>query len=239
MSTLVYGGNDLSGLCTAQVVGRSLNSVGVEAMRVAGRAGAVSVDSWVPPEDVRVRLMLDPGYDPGTLGLSDARHRLRSWLGQPGGGRLVLPDDPELEYRDAFLVDAGDWTQLFEDGECVVTFTLLDPVAWGLKRYERGESFAVGGTWHTWPSFSLMASAGGAVEVHDAGSGRFVRVERSFLGGESVVINCDNESVTIDGADARVAVTLQSDFFAVGPGSVALRFEGCSCHETFFVERWL
>lgn len=63
--------------------------------------------------------------------------------------RVRLPDEPELEYRDAVCTDAGSWSSLFEDGEGEVVFTLLDPVAYGRERTETGAAFEVGGSWPT------------------------------------------------------------------------------------------
>lgn len=239
MRSIRYNGNDLSDVCSAQVVGRSISHMDVDAMRVVGRPGALPVDSSLPPEDVRVRLMMDPGFRPGTNGLADLRHLLRSRLLSPGGGELVLPDEPELAYRDAFLTGAGDWSQLFEDGECEVTFTLLDPVAWGLRRVERTASFEVGGTWHTWPEFALVAAAGNDVTVSCASLGMSIALEDTFVGGETVVIDCADESVLVNDTDARDLVTLGSDFFALEPGQCTLTFTGCTYFETRFVERWL
>ena len=65
------------------------------------------------------------------------RAKVRRWLSWPGGGNLILPDDPEVEYRDVILVGAADWSSLFEDGECQLTFTLFDPIGWGAERVER------------------------------------------------------------------------------------------------------
>lgn len=48
MSSVTYAGVDLSDVCSAQVVGRSVNKLAVESMRVAGRPGAVPVSSWMP-----------------------------------------------------------------------------------------------------------------------------------------------------------------------------------------------
>lgn len=39
MSSVVYAGVDLADVCSVQVVGRSVNELAVEAMRVAGRQG--------------------------------------------------------------------------------------------------------------------------------------------------------------------------------------------------------
>lgn len=192
-----------------------------------------------PPEDVRVRLFLDPRFDPGVAGLSHARHVLRSWLGQPGGSTLVLPDDPELVYRDAFLVEAGEWSQLFEDGQCDVTFTLFDPVAYGRERIEHTEAFEVGDTRETLPTLSLVADAGSSVVVACVALGKSITIEHAFTGGEAVVIDCGAETVEVDGIDCSDEVTLGSDFFALKVGPCTLAFTGCSSFETRFTERWL
>lgn len=206
-------------------------------MVVPGRAGALLVSGRIPPRLVRVRLFMDAGYKPGTNGLADIRHRVYSALCSTAGGTLRLPDEPEFEYRDAVCTDAGAWSSLFEDGLGEVVFTLLDPVTYGRARSETGTAFEVGGSWPTWPTFELVASAGSAVQVGCGSS--FARVEHAFSGGEAVRIGCEGEGVTVDGIDARVEVTLASDFFSLSPGRCELSFSGCSAHVTAFHERWL
>lgn len=237
MRSIVYNGLDFSEFCSAEVVERAALPIVASTMAVPGRAGALLVSGRIPPRMVRVRLFMDAGYKPGTNGLADIRHRVYSALAFTDGGTLRLPDEPELEYRDAVCTDAGAWSSLFEDGHGGVDFTLLDPVAYGMARREMGASFDVGGTWPTWPTFELVASAGSAVQVGCAG--KVVRVEHAFTGGEAVVIGCEDEGVTIGGIDARVDVALSSDFFSLAPGDCALAFSGCSSHATSFRERWL
>lgn len=238
MRSIVYAGNDFSRYCSAQVIGRGVHALAADSLAVPGRAGALPLPAHVPPEDVRVKLMLDCGYAPGSVELSRIRHELRRWLCQPGCSTLVLPDDPELEYHDALLTDAESWTDLFECGECEVTFTLFDPVAYGMERAERTLLFEVGGTWPTLPVVEMTATVGSSVQVSNVTASRSVLVERTFEGGEAVVIDCAAEAVTIDGADSRNKVALGSDFFALDPGACELAFSGCSAHTVRFRERW-
>ena len=237
MRSIVYNGIDLSEWCSAEVVEKVALPVVPETMVVPGRAGALLVSGRISPRLVRVRLFMDAGFRPGTNGLADIRHRVYSALCSTAGGTLRLPDEPELEYRDALCTDAGSWSTLFEDGEGEVLFTLLDPVAYGRARSESGTSFEVGGSWPTWPAFELVASAGSAVQV---GCGNaIVRVEHAFSGGEVVRIDCESEGVTVDGVDTRADVTLASDFFRLELGDVELVFTGCATHAVTFRERWL
>ena len=239
MRSIVYGGRDFSEVCSAEVVRRGMHSVWAESLGVPGRAGALPLPGHVPPEDVVVKLMLDAGFRPGALELSAMRHRLRSWLCRPGCAELVLPDDPELTYRDAMVTDSDGWSTLFETGSCEVTFTLFDPVAYGLYRVEHSSRFDIDGTWSTLPVLVLEAARGSSILVSHPSSGRAVRIDREFLGGERVVVDCAEERVTVDGVDARADVALASDFPALEPGECILSFSNVTDVEVRFWERWL
>ena len=237
MRSIVYNGIDFSAFCTAEVVEKVALQVIPTTMAVPGRAGAMVVSGRVPPRIVRVRLFMDAGFKADANRMADLRHRVYSALCSTAGGTLRLPDEPELEYRDVICTDAGVWTSLFEDGHGDVGFTLLNPVAYGMARREAGTTFEVGGSWPTWPTFELVASAGSAVQV--ACGGKAVRIEHAFSGGEAVVIDCEREDVTVDGVDSRADVTLSSDFFPLSPGNATLTFTGCVSRATSFRERWL
>ncbi len=238
MRSIVYAGNDFSEICSAEVIERAANPIIAEVMAVPGRAGALLVSGYIPPVDVRVRLFMDMGYNPGFSGMAQMRGKVRRWLSWPGGGSLILPDDPEVEYRDAMLVGASDWSNLFEAGECTLTFTLFDPIGWGAERVERTSRFEVGGDWPTLPEFRVVASAGSYLQVSLPSAGKGIRVEYDFAGGEAVVIDCQGETVLINDADARDCVALASDFFALEPGDAIVSTVGCTYVETRFSERW-
>lgn len=237
MRSIVYNGTDFSGFCAAEVVEKAALPMIPTTMVIPGRAGAMVVSGRVPPKIVRVRLFMDAGFKADVNRMADLRHKVYSALCSTDGGTLRLPDEPELEYRDAVCTDAGAWSSLFEDGHGEVAFTLFDPVAYGLERVEHAASFEVGGSWPTWPAFSLVASTGSAVQVSHGG--KHVRIEHAFAGGETVVIDCETEGVTIGGVDARADVALSSDFFALSPGKCDLLVTGCGSFEVSFRERWL
>ena len=81
------------------------------------------------------------------------------------------------------------------------------------------------------------------VAAGDRGVGQSVALgakqqRQAFSGGEVVVIDCEAESVKVDGVDSRNKVALGSDFFALGPGACELAFAGCSAFQVNFRERW-
>ena len=151
---------------------------------------------------------------------------------------MILPDGTEVEYVDVRLVGAGDWSDLFEAERCKLTFTLFDPIGYGMERVERTSSFNVGGTWPTLPEIRLVAAAESSLSVTAPAIERGIRLDYEFSGGEAVVIDCAGETVEIDGADARDTVALASDFFALDPGDVLLLVSGCTYVECRFTERW-
>lgn len=243
--SIKFGGHDFSSFSTAEVVLPAAHGIVVDAAEVPGRAGAVLLSARIPPKTLRVRLFLDLSDDEDAEGLSAVRHEAASWLAPDAGSDLELPGEPGFVYRDVVCTDAGAWDDLFEDGSCVLVFTAFDPVAWGQERETSAAagstelSLLVGGTYRTWPTFVIEASAGDGVVVEDVGTGACVEVERAFLGGEEVVVDCAAGRAWVDDEAADADVTLDSDFFWLGPGSHELSFTGCADFTANFTERWL
>lgn len=243
--SIKFGGHDFSSFSTAEVVLPAAHGIVVDAAEVPGRAGAVLLSARIPPKALRVRLFLDLADDEDAEGLSAVRHEAASWLAPDAGSDLELPGEPGLVYRDAVCTDAGTWGDLFEDGSCELVFTAFDPVAWGHEREASAAagiaelSLLVGGTYRTWPTFVMEESAGGGVVVEDVGAGARVEVERAFLGGEEVIVDCAAGRAWVDGEAADTDVTLDSDFFWLEPGSHELSFTGCADFTANFTERWL
>ena len=238
MSSIAYCGRDFSPYVQAELIDPGAHVVAPRSLAVPGRAGAALLGGEVEPRVLAVRLFWDGGLGLDEAGRAGVRHRLRSWLLAPAGGELVVPGDPEVTYRDTVCTGCDGWSSLFEDGSCEVEFTCFDPIAYG-RRVETAETpVAVGGTWRTWPTVRLVAVAGGSVSVGDGGTGRSVRVERAFSAGDVVELDFLAETARVNGADASADVVLDSDFFALEPGTRPLRFSGCSAHVVSFYERW-
>lgn len=94
MRSIVYAGNDFSEICSAEVIERAANPIIAEAMAVPGRAGALLVSGYIPPVDVRVRLFMGMGYNPGFSGMAQMRGKVRRWLSWPGAVAWFCPTTP-------------------------------------------------------------------------------------------------------------------------------------------------
>ena len=236
MSSFAYNGHDFGEYVSAELAEPPAHAVRATTAEAPGRPGLVLLSGDVAPLELRLRVFMDVRA-PGGRTPAEARRDLRAWLLAPAGAALAVPGEPGLEWRCALCAGVGTWSSLFSDGTAEIAFECLDPIAYGEAREDAATELDVGGTWPTWPTFELVASAGSAVQVGN--DGEFVRIERVFSGGEMVRIDCEHEGVTIDGVDSRAEVTLTSDFFSLAPGNVTLAYSGCSSHVTAFNERWL
>lgn len=237
MSEFIFNGHDFGELADARVLDGAGHPVSVTAQAVPGRAGAMLLADTVMPKRMIVRIWLKPEYRQGSLDAADVRRRIASWLYAKGGGELCLPEDGGLTYRDVVCTACGEWSSVKPDAWCDVELTAYDPIAYGAQREYDGAAFAVGGTWWTAPVIELVTEECDAVAV--AYGGCSVQVAGPFEEGQLVVIDCGNETVTIDGEAADECVALGSDFFKLVPGAVTIMFVGAESHTVRFTERWL
>ena len=175
------------------------------------------------PVDARVRLFMDMGHNPGFTGMARILGTLRRWLSWPGGGNLILPDDPEIEYRDAILVGASDWSELFEAGECTLTFTLFDPIGWSARRALRWAA-----TGRRCRSFVWREPQDPTCRSRFPRWQGGIRLDHDFTGGETVVIDYQGETLPINDVGTRDCVALASDFFALELGDCIASTSNCT-----------
>ena len=239
MRSITYCGVDFAAWCSAEVVEACGHAVEPRTVAVPGKPGAVLLGGEVPPKVLRVRLFWDSLLGLDAAVRAKARHEVYAALLAVGGGELVVPGDPETTYRDAVCTACGSWSSLFADGSAEVEFTCYDPIGYGSQLATESAAFEVGGTWPTWPVVSVVAAAGSSVEVADGESGAYVLVEKSFAGGEKVVVDFQAETCLVDGADASACVSIASEFFSLVPGARKLVFSGCGSHSVSWFERWV
>lgn len=65
--------------------------------------------------------------------------------------------------------------RLFEDGLMDVSFTCLDPIAYGRETPSSEATFEVGGTAPTWPVIEVTALGSAPIEIMD-GNGLFISI---------------------------------------------------------------
>lgn len=172
-------------------------------------------------------------------GLARFRRKLRGIFYTAAPAKLILPDDPEVYYM-ASVADATDLDNLWDTGSCTITFRCFDPVAFGDHKTQTLTSglntIEVGGTWKTYPSFTLRAS-GNNVKIENVDTGDYVQVGATTSSGATVTIDMDGEGVVRVNTNLS-AVVLGSVFFTLSPGTNTIRLTNAT-GAAEWDERWL
>lgn len=237
MNDLVYRGVTVPH-CAAELMAPAPPLVEPLALSVPGRGGMHLLGTALEPLQIRVRLRLDAGIALDAAARARIRREIAAVLCADGPGELIPPSADGLSYAPCTLTAASGWDDLFEAGSMDVTFTCLDPVAYGREASATAASFDVGGTAPTWPVIELTASSAARIVVSEA-SGLDVEVTGGVAAGARVRIDVLAETVTVDGVDAAAWVALGSRFEPLPPGRRTIAFAGCSTHTVNWRERWL
>ena len=127
----------------------------------------------------------------------------------------------------------------------VVSFRLLEAAAYGdtvTKTVPSGGSltFTVDGTYPTKPTITANAARDGSSQVWGLrlDNGDFLHVATGSESARDVVLDCENRTLTVQGAVALP--TLDSDWFELAPGTHTLTMDkGTGAATVTYKERWL
>jgi phage-related protein len=238
VSSVTFCGRELSPYVSAEVEWPAAHTLVAETARVPGRPGLALLSADVEPLELRVRLHLDAPEALTSAERAEVRRTVRAWLLADGGGTLVVPGEPGLEWHDVVCAGSTGWPTPLADASATVTFLCLDPIAYGAERSSADDAFEVGGSWPTRPVVEMTATAGSGASVACAATGERVELARTLSAGDLVRVDCAAQTVAVNGVDATADVTLGSDFPSLAPGRAALSFSGCSSHLVLWRERW-
>ena len=236
MSGLAYCGTGAPEWCSCEVLEPAAHELSPRAVEVPGLPGAKLSGSEIPPREVTVRLWPDLGPDADPREIEAAKRELRRWLLAPGGGALSLPEG--IEYRDAVVTEAGAWPS--RSGYADVTFTCFDPIGYGAEVTSAGGAFNLGGNWPSLPTVRGKSDGAGYVSVTYCGANApGVGVRYGFAEGDDAFLDFEGKLVTVNGKDCSAFVDLESDWFAIGPGTARLEVSGLSDWTATCRERWV
>ena len=166
------------------------------------------------------------------------------WLDVDEPKWLVMDDQPGISYK---AIPSGDMPiDSFTNADSVmVNFRLLEAAAYGdtvTKTVPSGGSltFTVDGTYPTKPTITANAARDGSSQVWGLklDNGAFLHVATGSASARDVVLNCENRTLTIQGAVALP--TLDSDWFELAPGTHTLVMDkGTGAATVTYKERWL
>lgn len=157
---------------------------------------------------------------------------------------LVLPEVPDLSYK-AIPQNAVQESRYIDGDTVIVSFQLVEAAAYGdtvTKTVPSGGSitFTVDGTYPTKPTITANAARDGSSQVWGLklDNGAFLHVATGSASARDVVLDCENRTLTVQGAVALP--TLDSDWFELAPGTHTLVMDkGTGAATVTYKERWL
>lgn len=208
---IVFDGNDLSPYILVTDVSRQvMPKRRITQTQVPGMDGALVSGVELDPVEITVkgcilrRTMED---------VSRARRDLAKALSSKVPAPLFLPDEAGT-YLMALYEGGAEPSALMQTPEVELAFLCADPVAYGQTRWQQVSGTAyveAGGTYPAAPVVTVKPPAGGYWQITDVDTGEYVRVDASFTGSQTVVMDFASGRCTINGADHRVDIS--SDFF--------------------------
>lgn len=98
------------------------------------------------------------------------------------------------------------------------------------------------GTAETFPKITATFNqAAEDITITNLTTGKFAKVERSFVPGDVLVIDCDKGWVEVNGEDERRSFPIEADFFplVVGENKIAVSPTNAAVVDVEWTERWL
>ncbi len=168
-----------------------------------------------------------------------------AWLNVREAKELIFSDEPELRYM-ARPTGPVDMEQIASIG--IVKMSFLVPSGYAEAVTATTVTGASGNYTGTLPAptiITLTAAAGDSLTVTQdqySAPKPFIRLlDQEFVGGETVIIDTEKRLVTVNGADARPGVDIDSDFenFALLPGAFSVGAEGGAVESIVYRERYI
>lgn len=232
---MIFGGIDLTPyLLVTKVTRPIVPKVRLDETEVPGMDGTHVRATGLEPVEIAV----DCNIVGGSLDeVAEARAVLASALS--GGEKALVLDDAPERYMLASYMGGAEQGRNAHMPNLTLGFYCADPAAYGQRRSEQvtasQRAVAAGGNYRAYPTVTCKPPAGSSWTFTNVSTGRFVRVEASFTGAQTVVLDMRAERCTVNGADWPV--TVASDFFSLDGVQQIKTSGGTATLE--WEERWL
>lgn len=232
---MIFGGIDLTPyLLVTKVTRPIVPKVRLDETEVPGMDGTHVRATGLEPVEIAV----DCNIVGGSLDeVAEARAVLASALS--GGQKALVLDDAPERYMLARYRGGAEQGRNAHMPNLTLGFYCADPAAYGQRRSEQvsasQRAVAAGGNHRAYPTVTCRPPAGSSWTITNVSTGRFVRVEASFTGAQTVVLDMRAERCTVNGADWPV--TVASDFFSLDGVQQIKTSGGTATLE--WEERWL
>lgn len=232
---MIFGGIDLTPyLLVTKVTRPIVPKVRLDETEVPGMDGTHVRATGLEPVEIAV----DCNIVGGSLDeVAEARAVLASALS--GGEKALVLDDAPERYMLARYRGGGGAGAQRAHAESHARVLLCRPRRLRAAALRAGVGIPARrrrrGNYRAYPTVTCRPPAGSSWTITNVSTGRFVRVEASFTGAQTVVLDMRAERCTVNGADWPV--TVASDFFSLDGVQQIKTSGGTATLE--WEERWL
>ena len=171
--------------------------------------------------------------------VSMLRRLLAKMLSSDAPQALMVPDEP-WSYLMAVYMGGAEPSRHSKRPKIELPFLCADPVAYGQHRKEAlsGTRYVdAGGTYKAFPAITVKPPSGSYWQITNVDSGKFIRVDASFTGSQTLVLDTALARCTINGTDHAVNVASDFEGFCID-GVTQLKVSGGTA-TLEWDERWL
>lgn len=220
VETLYFGGVDLTRYVKGITVSRpAAPSQTVDELTVPGRPGTVFKAASADAQEIKIS-----AYIKGETvsEVTENRHGLAGALAGMGEKKLILPDDPGRYFYAAF-VSSSEVVRSYHSPAITLTFHMSQPYSYSEERRTQAlgtgsNTVPISGNVETYPSEIVLTASGSTASISD---GTHYLDFEGLSSGQNIIIKPAEDY-------ASRMPTLDSDFFAVGPGATTLTLTGCT-----------
>ena len=239
--TLTFNGHDLT---TDFICGEPKRSIIKATPTLREKSTDGSVFAGLRFESSTISFRITTRASTATL-RREAFSKLGGWLDVDEPKQLVLPETPTW-YWLAVPDGSFDIEQYVDADSAMLTFVLVDPVAYGIEKTVNVSSggsatFTVEGTYPTKPTITASSAVRNSTALVwglKLDNADFVHVATGSSSSRAVAIDCDKRTCTV--ASSASLITLDSDWLEFTPGSHTLAMDyGTGAAVVKYRERWM
>lgn len=208
----------------------------IERTTIPGRDGELARLDGLEAIEVTATGFLTPyGLD----NVSMVRRLLAKMLSTTEPQKLVVPDEP-WSYLMALYEGGAEPSRHSKRPSVELTFLCSDPVAYGQHRKETlsgTKRIDSGGTYKAFPVITVKPPSGSYWQITNVDNGKYVRVDASFTGSQTLVLDMGLARCTVNGTDHAVNVMSDFEGFCID-GMTQLKVSGGTA-TVEWDERWI
>lgn len=209
---MIFNGVDLGDYFRVNYERSLTRNIIIDTVMIPGRPGQVFKRARIDSESIPVTLrMRNRAYDD----MASFRRFYSGLLMKTEPKRVEFKSDPGVYYEGLFQ-GQSILDNLWYTGKADASLFLPCPLGYALDTHtiEADGTRLAGsyyGTFEAWPTFTATPDSGEYFQLTDNLTGKYVRVNASFDGSQTVVVDTKKQQVTVNGYNT--AVVFESDFF--------------------------